>query len=218
MMCNLTLPLPLSFLLFSLLAPITPASSSSSSSSFSPSSLSSLSASSSSSSSSPSSSSSSSSYLNLTAITGHNRVSVLECWQLADPFATSDVPGVAGTQTLGLGGGGGGGLAGTTTYTVLPPRFDGGLHNAPAKQYVWFISGLIHLSLPNATEEAWIHGGRYGLIYAGDTADVSGWGHRTRYPGSDETIALVVPVKDGVSPEHRVLHDGPCVAGELAGV
>ncbi|KAI0600180.1 hypothetical protein F4775DRAFT_546534 [Biscogniauxia sp. FL1348] len=157
-------------------------------------------------------SSASTSYLNLTALTGRDRVSALECWQLADPFATSDLPGVVGTQSLGLGD-----LA-NGTYMVLPPRFDSGLHNAPAKQYVWFISGLVHLSLPSATPEAWVYGGKYGLIYAEDTADVSGWGHRSQYPGSDETVALVVPVKDGVSPKHKVLHDGPCVTGELAGV
>ncbi|KAI5927750.1 hypothetical protein F4810DRAFT_279701 [Camillea tinctor] len=156
--------------------------------------------------------SSSSSYLNITSITGRNRVSVLECWQLASPFATSDVPGVAGTAALGLGDFANG------TYTVLPPRFDGGLHNAPVKQYVWFVSGLIHLSLPNATAEAWVHGGKYGLIYADDTADISAWGHITRYPGNDETVALAIPVKDGVNPKHTVLHDGPCTMGEGAGV
>ncbi|KAI1500081.1 hypothetical protein F5X99DRAFT_256809 [Biscogniauxia marginata] len=151
-------------------------------------------------------------YLNLTAITGRGRVSVLECWRLSAPFATSDVPGISGTQALQLGD-----LA-NATYTVLPARFDGGLHNAPAKQYVWFISGLIHLTLPNATGEAWVYGGKYGLIYADDTADISGWGHITRYPGNDETVALAIPVKDGVNPKHTVLHDGPCVTAELAGV
>ncbi|KAI1340403.1 hypothetical protein F5Y15DRAFT_380578 [Xylariaceae sp. FL0016] len=150
-------------------------------------------------------------YLNMTSITGRNSISVLECWRLETPFETSNVPGVIGTRTLNLGD------ATNATYTVLPSRFDGGLHNAPVKQYVWFISGLIHLTLPNATDEAWVYGGRYGLIFADDTADVSGWGHRTRYPGSDETIALTVPVQDGKAPAYTVLHDGACDDGELAG-
>ncbi|KAI1385089.1 uncharacterized protein F4822DRAFT_417266 [Hypoxylon trugodes] len=151
-------------------------------------------------------------YMNLTTLTGRDNVSVLECWQLSTPFATSDVPGVAGTQTLELGG-----LA-NATYTVIPPRFDSGLHNAPVKQYVWFVSGVAHLSLPNATGEAIVNGGRYGLIYADDTKDISGWGHLSRYPGGDQTITVTFPVQDGVNPNHTVLHDGPCTLSESMGV
>ncbi|KAI0383862.1 hypothetical protein F5Y04DRAFT_249866 [Hypomontagnella monticulosa] len=151
-------------------------------------------------------------FLNLTALTGRDGISVLECWQLTTPLITSNVPGVAGSATLELGD------VANATYTVIPPRFDGGLHHAPVKQYVWFTSGLIHLSLPNATDEVWITGGRYGLVYAEDTADISGWGHRTQYPGSDMTIAMAIPVQDGINPPHTVVHDGPCVAEEQVGI
>lgn len=154
-------------------------------------------------------------YLNMTVITGNNDISVLKCWQLTTPFATSDVPGVVGTQTLGLGPLVGGGSA---TYTILPPRFDGGLHNAPVKQYVWFITGLVHLSLPNVTDEAWVYGGKYGLIFADDTVDVSRWGHITKYPGADETVASTIPTENGTRPDHVVLHDGACEPGELSGI
>lgn len=65
---------------------------------------------------------------NITALTGRGGISVLECWQLTTPFVTSDVPGVIGTSTLELGD------MANATYTVIPPRFDGGLHNAPVKQ------------------------------------------------------------------------------------
>ncbi|KAI0004005.1 hypothetical protein F4779DRAFT_81257 [Xylariaceae sp. FL0662B] len=152
------------------------------------------------------------SYLNLTTITGRNNISVLECWQLKTPFASSDVPGVAGTQTLQMGD------TENASYGIIPPRFDGGLHNAPAKQYVWYISGLSHISLPNATGDAWVYGGKYGLVYADDTADISSWGHLTQYPGNDETIAIQIPVEGGVNPEHSVLHDGPCSWEETTGV
>ncbi|KAI1143574.1 hypothetical protein F5Y05DRAFT_409019 [Hypoxylon sp. FL0543] len=151
-------------------------------------------------------------FLNLTTLTGRDGVSVLECWQLTTPFVTSDVPGVSGTQTLNLGD-----LA-NATYTVIPPRFDGGLHRAPLKQYVWFVSGLAHLSLPNGTDEAVVHGGKYGLIFADDTSDISGWGHRTQYPGGDETIAITIPVRDNVRPAYKVLHDGACSLEETVGV
>ncbi|OTA53601.1 hypothetical protein K449DRAFT_426673 [Hypoxylon sp. EC38] len=151
-------------------------------------------------------------FLNLTTLTGRNNVSVLECWQLTTPFVTSDVPGVVGSQTLFMGG------TANATYTVIPPRFDGGLHRAPFKQWVWFVSGLIHLRLPNGTDFAVVNGGRYGLIFADDTSDISGWGHETHYPGGDETIAITIPVQDNVRPPYTVLHDGACTLEETIGV
>ncbi|OTB18333.1 hypothetical protein K445DRAFT_315142 [Daldinia sp. EC12] len=74
------------------------------------------------------------------------------------------------------------------------------------------------VTLPNATDEVIVHGGRYGLIYIDDTADVSVWGHRTTYPGYDDTILLMMPVRDGINPPHTVLYDGPCKAEELVGI
>ncbi|KAI1105270.1 hypothetical protein F4804DRAFT_304795 [Jackrogersella minutella] len=147
-------------------------------------------------------------YMNLTTLTGKNNVSVLECWQLSIPFQTDDEPGVKGLDVLWMGE-----LANAST-TVIPGRFDGGLHNAPFKQWVWFITGVIQLSLPNGTGTALVNGGKYGLIYADDTKDISGWGHETVYPGADETIALTIPVQDGINPNHTVLHDGPCILDE----
>ena len=100
------------------------------------------------------------------------------------------------------------------TFTVLPPRFDGGLHRAPANQYapslyIWFpfpkpirrhidkflrlvafLSGVVHVTLPNSTEEAWITGGKFGLIVAADR-DASD-GHISRYPSAEDTVALQV--------------------------
>ncbi|KAI1661362.1 hypothetical protein F4813DRAFT_399331 [Daldinia decipiens] len=99
------------------------------------------------------------------------------------------------------------------SYYSIPPRFDSGRHPGPAKQYIWLISGLMHVYLPNATGEVIVHGGRYGLMYVDDRADVSIWGHRTTFPGDDETILLMIPVRDGINPPHSVLHDGPCNIG-----
>ena len=65
--------------------------------------------------------------LNLTAIAARNGSSVLECWQLPE-FVTSATAGVAGALTLFLGD------TANATYTVLPPRFNGGVHTAPAAQ------------------------------------------------------------------------------------
>jgi len=65
--------------------------------------------------------------LNLTAISAANGASQLECWQLPGVKASSD-KGTIGSLSLYLGD------VANLTYTVLPPRFDGGVHNAPAGQ------------------------------------------------------------------------------------
>ena len=112
------------------------------------------------------------------------------------------------------------------TFTVLPPRFDGGIHNAPHPQYVavhtvidnesltqndsWlvlFTSGLAHITLLNGTDDAWILGGKDGVIIAVDT---TGTGHETTYPSDQETICLQIPFADGIVPAHAVLHSGAC--------
>lgn len=66
--------------------------------------------------------------LNLTALTGRNNVSVLECWQLSQKLAPSTIPGRIGSYSLSFGN------AENTSYGVIPPNFSGGLHNAPRKQ------------------------------------------------------------------------------------
>lgn len=68
------------------------------------------------------------SYLNLTAITAANGKSTLECWQLSDPFKVSNQAGTIGTAVKSLGN------VANATYTILPPKFNGGLHQAPVVQ------------------------------------------------------------------------------------
>jgi hypothetical protein len=178
--------------------------------------------------------------LNITAISASNGASVLECWQLPG-FVASAQPGTSGALNLFLGD------LSNATYTVIPPRFNGGIHNAPAAQYVTplcenvsvtvayagksltlcgryvaFLTGLAHLTLPNTTisptTEAWVQGGKYGLIIAVDTGDVSNLGHVTEYPSDANTVALQIPLKGGFIPKHAVLYDGPCQWNELTGL
>jgi hypothetical protein len=65
--------------------------------------------------------------LNLTAISASKGNSVLECWALPG-FASSAQAGTVGALNLVLGD-----LA-NATYTVIPPKFNGGLHKSPAPQ------------------------------------------------------------------------------------
>ena len=78
-----------------------------------------------------------------------------------------------------------------------------------------FLAGLVHITLPNRTEEVFVRGGKNGVIVAVDTANVSEKGHSTRYPGEEQTIGLQVPFDDGVFPAHRVLYGGPCSGSEI---
>lgn len=103
------------------------------------------------------------------------------------------------------------------SYSILPPRANAGLHTAPAMQWVVFLSGVAHVTLPNSTAEAWIQGGKYGVLFAADTSDVSKYGHLTEYPSDAATMALQIPT-GGMVPEHEVLYQGPCQWDELIGV
>ncbi len=88
------------------------------------------------------------------------------------------------------------------------------------KRFVFFVSGLARITLPApSTVEVWIQGGKYGLIYADDTAAVSARGHRTEYLSGADTVALTAPIGEGVQQlKHVLLHGGPCTGAEVAGI
>ena len=66
--------------------------------------------------------------LNITTLAGNDRnESVIECWQVAD-LTVSNTPGIQGALFARLG------TPTALNYVNIPPRFDGGLHNAPAVQ------------------------------------------------------------------------------------
>ncbi|KAI9451355.1 hypothetical protein BJY52DRAFT_1205942 [Lactarius psammicola] len=148
-------------------------------------------------------------FLNVTALTAHDGVSVLECWQLLPGFTTSSQTGTTGASILQLGN-----LA-NASYSVIPPKFVAGFHTAPAIQWVAFLSGLAHVTLANSTDEAFIYGGKNGLIFAADTSDVSVKGHSTNYPSNQETRVMQIPT-GGIVPQHTVLYNGPCKGNQLA--
>lgn len=75
------------------------------------------------------------------------------------------------------------------------------------------ISGLAHIQIHNSTSEAWIIGGRYGLVFAGDTNTTNG--HSYTFPSGDDTVILNMPTANGQVPAHQVLHAGQCLPSEL---
>ncbi|MCJ1325583.1 hypothetical protein MMC10_002246 [Thelotrema lepadinum] len=149
------------------------------------------------------------SVLNLTAISAENGQSIFECWQLKAPFLDSNQAGTDGAVFAQLGN------ASNASFAILPPKFSAGLHNAPFVQYVVFTSGRAHISLPNSTEKAIVHGGKRGLLIAADTADISEHGHNTTYPSDENTISINIPTKNGKIPKHTCLYRGPCKDTEM---
>ncbi|KAI9507874.1 hypothetical protein F5148DRAFT_980750 [Russula earlei] len=142
-------------------------------------------------------------FLNVTAISAQNGQSVLECWQILPGFSTSSQSGTVGASILQLGN------VANMSYSVIPPGFNAGLHNAPATQWVAFLSGLAHVTLPDSSDEAYFFGGKGDFLFAADTAAASIKGHSTKYPSRFETRVLQIPT-GGTIPQHSVLHSGPC--------
>jgi hypothetical protein len=142
-------------------------------------------------------------YLIAPALVTKNNHTTIQCWKLTSPFKRSAVPGISGAQVTTLSNNT------NLAYSILPPRFDGGLHTAPSPQLVHFLSGISHVTLPqDASVDLWIVGGKAGLLFAVDT---TGLGHITRYPSDQETVAITAPFAQDIIPEHTVLKEGPCL-------
>lgn len=85
------------------------------------------------------------------------------------------------------------------------------------------MSGLAHISTPNSglpahLNEVYISGGRHGMLIAADLKEVAAKGHVTEFPGNDQTLIAQFPVRGNKTPEHRILHGGPCTWADLEGL
>ncbi|KAI9456777.1 hypothetical protein F5148DRAFT_984300 [Russula earlei] len=140
-------------------------------------------------------------FLNVTAISAQNGQSVLECWQILPGFTTVTTSSGTTRSILRLGD------VTNMSYSVLPPGFNGGLHNEPAIQWSAVLSGLAHITLPDSSDEVFL--GKGDLLFATDTAAASIKGHLSNFPSKFETAVLEIPT-GGTIPQHNVLHSGPC--------
>lgn len=92
-----------------------------------------------------------------------------------------------------------------------------------ASRYSLIMSGLAHITtpysgLPSHLSEVWIQDGRYGWLIAADLKEIAAQGHVTTFPGSEKTVIAQFPVEGNTPPEHSVLHLGPCIEADLAGL
>ncbi|KAJ4295107.1 hypothetical protein N0V90_007116 [Kalmusia sp. IMI 367209] len=142
------------------------------------------------------------SYLTATALVTKNNASTFECWQLTEPFAIANAPGINGAQVSAIS------PVTDVGVVIIPPRFDGGIHLSPVPTLLHFLSGVAHVTLPeDPSSEALVVGGKGGLFFSVDT---TGSGHITRYPSDQETVALMATITGGVIPKHKVLGKGAC--------
>ncbi|KAK8091422.1 hypothetical protein PG997_001783 [Apiospora hydei] len=149
--------------------------------------------------------------LNITAVTATNGKSALECWQLDAPFIAPKTVDISGSAIAKLG------AADNVDFSIIPPNFDGGLHNAPLNQWVMITAGLTRITIPgDDSDGVYIQGRQFGLIFAADTAGLGEWRYTT-YPGNTETTALVIPTQNGSIPDHQVVRSGPCQMTETLG-
>ena len=72
------------------------------------------------------------------------------------------------------------------------------------------MAGETVVSLPNSTQTATIRGGRYGLMLVTDTANVSRYGHISKFPSMKETVVIQLPTENNEIPSHSVLYEGEC--------
>lgn len=173
-------------------------------------------------------------------VTTKQNVSGLECWEFSSPFTTSTAAGTSGASSLNLAN------VSNIVYTVLPPRFNGGVHNAPAAQvrlprrsFLWnwstssFTFNESCIKCADMTSQLVVF--TSGLAHitlpsSSDEAwvlgganglivavDTTGTGHVTVYPSDEYTIGLQIPFEGGEVPDHTVLWSGPCNSTQLLG-
>jgi len=101
------------------------------------------------------------------------------------------------------------------------------MYSQPGHRITAALSGLIHITVNSSSTanssnptpvEAWIPGGRYGLLLAADTAEFSAHGHYAEFPGDSPTVLLQSPFAGNKIPEHDVLYERPCEYPELIGL
>ena len=141
--------------------------------------------------------------LAVSAIGTTNNASTLECWNLAAPPFTA-----AGASNYPIGDSTGNFVGVIPAYTRI------GVTWARQVQFSIFLSGLVHVTLPNDESlEAYFQAG--DIIIATDMMNVSATGHITDFPGSRDTMIAQFPLVGNVVPEHTVLHSGQCTKGDL---
>ncbi|KAG8163183.1 hypothetical protein KVR01_007661 [Diaporthe batatas] len=152
--------------------------------------------------------------LNITAIGTYKNASRFECWELDQPFTSSNQSGLVNSRTKFLGD------VSKLSMNVVPSGFDGGFHPAPTNQWVVLVGGLGVITLPdNSSTTLTTAGGEFGVLFATDTADLTEEGHGGFFPGPTESIVLQIPTKDNKIPKHRMLkHNEPCTVNEVAGL
>lgn len=146
---------------------------------------------------------------NLTAISAFNNASILECWQITLPLTISQTAGIQGAAVQQLGN------VSSMVWSSLPGGFAGPPHPAPSVQYNVILSGTLHVTIPNSSQEVTVVSGKRSLLIAADTANVSRTGHISSLLGKEQGTSLMIPTANNEIPPHKVIHAGACGKRDL---
>ncbi|KAI9830192.1 MAG: hypothetical protein M1826_004994 [Phylliscum demangeonii] len=88
----------------------------------------------------------------------------------------------------------------TAAIGVFSGPFDAGIQRSHV-QYIAVLDGLVHITIPNSTQELWLGPGQTPLFLATDTILISDNGHDTIFPTRQQTTSLQIqPAGDSVPP------------------
>ncbi|KAJ7065398.1 small secreted protein [Mycena amicta] len=145
--------------------------------------------------------------LTVTALVGKNNLSSLECWALTPALVESTATGTVGALSYAHLG-----ATGNSSYSLFTQHTNAGLHNAPAHQYVFLLTGGGELSFPSADLADSTLSGNFtvsagDILIATDIAGTSARGHNSVWQAG--TSVLQMPFAGDI-PGHVVLYDGGC--------
>ncbi|KAF8585699.1 hypothetical protein K439DRAFT_1409710 [Ramaria rubella] len=140
------------------------------------------------------------------ALVGVYNNSAVQCWSIDPPFTISAQAGTVGAKIQSIGDISGG----TIVFFNETDLTHAGLHPAPSPQWVLVLQGNGVVTLPATNATLDLPSGT--VIIANDTQEVSGVGHNTEWAAG--SVAVQLPFKGGVAPNHTVVNDGPCRCSE----
>lgn len=78
-----------------------------------------------------------------------------------------------------------------------------------------FLTGSTRITVPGTPQEAIFEGGKNGLLFLMDTANLTETGHLSSTL-DEQVVSLQIPTEYSAIPEHKLLYHGQCNDAELS--
>ncbi|KAI6295570.1 hypothetical protein MCOR33_007551, partial [Pyricularia grisea] len=84
--------------------------------------------------------------------------------------------------------------------------------------WLFLLKGIFHFTLSgNDSTDAYLTAGKFGFLFAADTADVNVTGYFNALLGNTEIVFARMATEGGRFPNYRIMHMGACNAIEMVG-